>query len=264
MPLPGTKITELIEGVFEGSISLTKLPEWLYFYTVESLDSSFFAGFGQIARGEIVAMEKAVNFRANIGRFSGAKTFQEIKSLTDAAFTPDGKKTPFAQFKEKALKIDANYNVNWLKTEQNTVITQSQNARKWIKYEEQKSLFPYLKYITVGDERVRVSHKALNGLIARVDDPIWNRIMPQNEWGCRCIVIQLHEAEVTPKAEIEAKTEKLFAEFKKNPEFDYNPGKVGYIFDEKQGYFKVPRNFKEELKRNFGFPDIQDITGKAI
>jgi SPP1 gp7 family putative phage head morphogenesis protein len=264
MPLPLAKIEELITGVYEGVITITELPEWLYFYTVENLDSSFFAGFGQIAKGDLLAIDKAVNFRQNIGRFSGAKTFQEIKSLTDSVFTADGKKTPFAQFKEKALKIDANYNVNWLKTEQNTVISQSQNARKWMKYDEQKSLFPYLKYVTVGDERVRVSHKSLNGLVARVNDPIWNRIMPQNEWACRCTVIQLHEAEVTSKAEKEAKTQKLFEEFKKNPEFDYNPGKVDYIFDEKQGYFKVPRNFKDDLKKNFGFPNIDDITGKSI
>ena len=132
MPLPAWRIEDLIDGVFSGKYSLFDLPEWLYYYTAYNLDGSFFSGYGEIARGEIVAREKAVLYRQNLGRFSGAKTFQEIKDLTDVAFKKDGTKQPFAQYKEAALKIDNNYNTNWLRTEQDSVFTQAQNARKWV------------------------------------------------------------------------------------------------------------------------------------
>lgn len=268
MPLPTNKIEELITGIYEGSISVFELPDFLYHYTVYELDGSFFAGFGEIPRGDIKPIEKAVNFRSNLGNFSGAKTFQETKDLTDFVFTEGGKKRPFAEFKEIALKVDNNYNLNWLKTEQDSVISQSQNARKWIKYESEAEILPMLQYVTVGDQRVRQSHRDLDGLTAPVNDPIWNRIMPQNGWNCRCTVIQRTQTRASTKSEKRSKTREMEKDFKKDDLFDYNAGKEEYIFKEtgkgKHDYFKVPREFQPELKRNFGFPSVTEVTGRFI
>jgi SPP1 gp7 family putative phage head morphogenesis protein len=269
MPLPTDKIDELITGVYEGSISVFELPSWLYAYTVYELDGSFFAGFGDVPRGDVRTIEKAVNFRSNIGRFSGAKTFNEVKDLTDFVFDEDGRKRPFAQFKERALKIDENYNLNWLRTEQDSVILQSQNARKWIKYESEAEIFPVLQYVTVGDDRVRPSHAELDGLKRRVDDPIWREIWPQNGWGCRCTVIQLEETNITSKRKMNRQTKDIKKDFKKgNNPFDYNPGMTEYIFKEsgkgQHPYFKVPRVFSDDLKNNFGFPGTDEVTGRFL
>ena len=268
MPLFQDQIEKLIRGVYNGSITLDKLPVELYAYTVFELDSSFFIGFGDIPRGDIKAIEKAVNFRANIGRFSGAKTFQEVKSLTDATFDESGKKLAFARFKEIALEIEETYNVKWLKTEQDSVFLQSQNARKWLNYESEADIFPVLEYVTVGDDRVRPSHADLDGLKASVNDPVWNRIMPQNGWGCRCTVIQHTPTRKTSAVEKEEKTRKIKDEFKKNATFDYNPGKTDFIFKEsgkgKHDYFKVPKQYGEDLKNNFGFPSVNEVTGRQV
>lgn len=47
---------------------------------------------------------------------------------------------------------------------------------------------PWWWYSTVGDSRVRRSHQALNGFVARWDDPVWRMILPPNGPCCRCKV----------------------------------------------------------------------------
>ncbi|RDU53279.1 phage head morphogenesis protein [Helicobacter sp. MIT 00-7814] len=65
----------------------------------------------------------------------------------------------------------------------------------------------YLRYVCVGDNRVRQSHRALHGLILHRDDPFWQRNYPPNAWNCRCRVqsysleqIQARGWEVTKSA----------------------------------------------------------------
>lgn len=55
---------------------------------------------------------------------------------------------------------------------------------------------PYCQYVTVEDNRVRLTHWALHGIILRQDSPFWIRHTPPWEWGCRCDKIGLPESEV--------------------------------------------------------------------
>lgn len=48
-------------------------------------------------------------------------------------------------------------------------------------------------YVTVGDNRVRDEHAALDGLTRPKDDPIWKTLWPPNGWNCRCQLIPLVE-----------------------------------------------------------------------
>jgi SPP1 gp7 family putative phage head morphogenesis protein len=45
--------------------------------------------------------------------------------------------------------------------------------------------FPFFQNHTVGDDRVRPAHAAMDGFIARRDDPIWQRAWPPYGFQCR-------------------------------------------------------------------------------
>ena len=61
------------------------------------------------------------------------------------------------------------------------------------------------RYVTVGDDRVRPEHAAMDGMTAPRNDPIWRTHFPPNGWNCRCQAIELFEPEeiVIPEGEVE-------------------------------------------------------------
>lgn len=68
-------------------------------------------------------------------------------------------------------------------------------AGKWHKIQETKENRPYLKYITVGDERTRDEHAAWDGIVLPIDDKFWNTHYPPNGRGCRCTVLTLSKSQ---------------------------------------------------------------------
>lgn len=55
--------------------------------------------------------------------------------------------------------------------------------------EEITDAFPFWEYHTVGDDRVRPAHAALNGITLRFDNAFWNTHFPRWDFNCRCLVI---------------------------------------------------------------------------
>lgn len=58
---------------------------------------------------------------------------------------------------------------------------------------EMVDMFPYYRYSAVMDSGTRASHRAMNGLIAHRDDPIWREWWPPNGHRCRCGVIAINK-----------------------------------------------------------------------
>ncbi|NNV54541.1 phage minor head protein [Limnovirga soli] len=127
----------------------------------------------------------------NVFHFSGAKNYQQLKSMSLALKDKNGLVRTFSDFKMDALSINQEYNGRNLATEFETAIGSGQMAGKWVDIEANKGAAPLLRYDTVGDSRVRPSHKILDGIIRPVDDSFWNTYYPPNGWNCRCDVTQL-------------------------------------------------------------------------
>lgn len=66
---------------------------------------------------------------------------------------------------------------------------------KYRNLREMQDVFPYWQYLSMGDEKVRSSHAALNGLILPADDPFWRDHFPPWEWNCRCQVVGVTQEE---------------------------------------------------------------------
>lgn len=103
-------------------------------------------------------------------------------------------------------------------------------AARYEQEQEDKDVFPYLLYQTLGDENVRQSHRDLDGKIVHKDDPFWRQHYPPWDWGCRCTVIELTEAEARAKGiwHDAAKDAWVKSQPGKNPakDFEWSPGSL--------------------------------------
>lgn len=82
-----------------------------------------------------------------------------------------------------------------LRTIYRTNVRMSIAAGRWRKYQREKDLFPYLRYLSDHYRRhPRLNHQSWHGIILPVDDPTWQWMFPPNGWGCNCRVEQVSEA----------------------------------------------------------------------
>ena len=111
---------------------------------------------------------------------------------------------------------------------------------------QDKDLSPYLEYHTLEDSKVRRSHAVLDGLVYKVDDPIWGTIYPPNDFSCRCYVRELDRDEVKGRNISETMPKGVDEE---------NPlSKSGYGFDVTKGMdtaLGAKENWTDELKRKY-------------
>lgn len=83
-----------------------------------------------------------------------------------------------------------------LRTIFDTNMHQSMHAGKWDRIERLKKARPFLRYVTIDDNRRREQHAAWHGTVLPVDHPWWDTHYPMNGWGCRCYPQQLSQADL--------------------------------------------------------------------
>lgn len=243
---------KLFEALYSGLITEFNLPVGVYQRTHETLIPALVDNFKtglQYGSEDFYVLRELKN---NIYFFSAAKTFIQVYEMRGAMVEGD-KIISFSDFRKKAESIFKEYNENYLKTEYDTTIGQSQMASEWSDIVSNKKLFPYLQYSAVIDSRTSQICAGFNGIVLPVNDPFWRKYSPLNHFNCRCRLLKVdryEEPTIATKKQIEAgiehaKENGMQKVFEVNPYFDKQ------IFSEKHPYFKVSTQYKELAKNNF-------------
>ena len=72
---------------------------------------------------------------------------------------------------------------------------QAYQAAQYNVMERQKDVFPYWRYQTMEDDRVRPEHAALDGIVLPADHEFWQHHYPPWNFGCRCQVIPVSQSD---------------------------------------------------------------------
>ena len=254
MPFKDNDIEAMIKGIESGLYDNYNLPVKYYNALVEYLSKAVFDGFGAdfttVSMLDTALLNELTN---NIYMFGAAKTFQQTKEISSLLVDENGKIRSSSEFNKIARDTYDNWNNNWGVTEYNTAIAQADAAAKWADIERQQDVMPYLEYSTIGDACTIC--KPLDGIIAPVNDAIWNKVAPTNHFGCMCILLQRNSDVKTTennKTIVNGVVEKM--KEKKQDIFINNVGKTGEIFTKDHPYFEVPQQYKNFAMNNFNLP----------
>lgn len=179
--------------------------------------------------------EKFQKVEQNLRSFAAHKQHRLVQELRQLK----AKGLSRADWEKKAASVMNRHNKVWLKAELQATAQSAQAAESWQHFERRAYLYPNLRYETAGDERVRQSHQALDGVTKPVNDPFWNTHAPPLGWGCRCKLIQTDDP---------ATGEPDLGDLKIAKGFDQNPGKTFKLFGDNHPYFNVSPLDREALE----------------
>lgn len=165
--------------------------------------------------------ELATRLRADLAHFAAAK--QQALSREVSAL----RALPRADYLTQAGKVAERYNTHYLQAEASAALAAAQTAEAWPEIERRAFLYPNLRYITAGDERVRDTHRVLDDQVHPVSSTFWDTYYPPNDYRCRCRTAQT-DAPVTGAAP---------PTWKPGLGFRHNPGRSGRVFDDTHPYY---------------------------
>lgn len=168
--------------------------------------------------------------------FSGIKAFHQLGEAFPSLLTPDGQRKPFEQFLQEVRAIDQTYNLHYLRTEYNFAQSSALMAAKWERMMKDGTRYN-LQYRTAGDNRVRPTHAAMEGITLPINSPFWQHFYPPNGWNCRCTVQQVRKSKYTetPLEEAIALGE-LATQTDKTGIFHFNSGQAQQVFPDYNPY----------------------------
>lgn len=194
--------------------------------------------------------------------FSGFKTYHSLSEVGLALTDADGRVKSFSDFRRDVETVDKKYNGSYLYAEYNHAIHTSQMAVKWNRFVADGNEY-WLQYRTVGDDRVREEHAALDNVTLPPSDPFWNEYLPPNGWNCRCDVDQVLRSDYPMSDPEDAKAKgDACTDTPKSRIFRYNAGKEMTVFPKKHPYLpkgcgNCPEKGKLSLARGLGLPQCQ-------
>lgn len=222
----GAALTELIvQGYILGATKSRKIRQAasrIAFSKLPSADDVVFSWDLASAK----AVDSFTSSAFAIAQTLSTELRDSLQALAKDAFSQG---LPFMQFKEQlAMQGFDTGNPYHLRTNFDTAANTAFAAGHWEQIKNNLELFPYLRYVALGNDRTCEICGPLDGLIYPHDDPFWDTWAPLNHWNCHCSVEQLtaNEAEGSPK--LNNPTDVMP---KPQVGFDSNPAKLHYLPD---------------------------------
>ena len=238
-----------IKDYFDGKMEAGDIHHKLWEATYRSIGDGILEGGGKIKYNtdDILLINE---LKTNAAVFAAFKNHSQGKALVDLLLDENGKKRSWTDFRKAASKINDQYNTQWLEAEYNYAIRAARSAVQWKEFERTKDLYPNLEYMRSRSANPRESHKEFYGIIKPIDDPIWDKMLPPNGWGCKCSV-RKSKGEVSGK-DIEPADQ--------IPGIPGNAGKVAQVFSPEhpmvQGVTKDERgDIKSQLRGMYNLED---------
>ncbi len=177
--------------------------------------------------------------------FSQLKTHTQLTEARQYLKDNNGNIRPYYDFEQKVLKLNKQYNKNYLEAEYEFAVHSSQSAANWANLQDNTDRY-WLEYRTAGDERVRQEHEALRGICLPKNDAFWSEFYPPNGWRCRCIAVEVRstDGQLSNSTEAVERGKKATTKIGKNGKnklemFRFNPGQHKKIFPPNNSYSKV-------------------------
>lgn len=168
--------------------------------------------------------------------FSGIKVFHELNEAFPSMLDDNNELRPFEDFLNDVQKVNNTYNGSYLKTEYNFARQSSLAAARWKQFEKDGDRYN-LQYRTAYDDRVRTSHRKLEGITLPPSSKFWDDYYPPNGWNCRCLAVQVLKDKYPESDEQEAINLGSQATAGKHQEmFKFNPGKSMTTFPAYNAY----------------------------
>lgn len=117
----------------------------------------------------------------------------QIREVHDSLQQALRKGESFAEWKRKAELTDWGLKPGHLETVFRTNVQTAYAQGHWRQFLETKSFRPFLMYSAINDSRTRPNHRAMDGYVAHISDPIWKAWTPPCGYNCRCTLISLNE-----------------------------------------------------------------------
>lgn len=235
-------LRKVAEDIYEGKRKGT-IDDKMVRETARKLMHGVEEGYGASLNDEDVAGKKYDTLRKmqkDVYHFSGAKNWNQLREMSLLLNNAKGGMKTFEEYYRAVQQIDETYNKIYLRSEYENAVASAQMASKWDEIVADADTLPYLQYDAVMDERTRLTHREMHGIVLRWDDDFWQTYYPPNDWGCRCDVRQLDDAEVTDITKLKLKPNP--------PMFRNNVGVGGQVFSDIHPYYKsIPEDVRKDI-----------------
>ncbi len=145
--------------------------------------------------GEFQGIQRQLNFS-----IAGVASLDQLQAVLDSLTAKLADGQSFKQWQDSVAVQDLGLPKHRLDNIYRTNIQNAYNRGHWEQFKQNEKFAPYLMYDAINDSRTRPSHRALDGVIRRVDDPFWDTHYPANGYRCRCSVVSLSEKQAQARS----------------------------------------------------------------